>query len=148
MVRPVKLFIFNYLGLAERVGFEPTCRLPDKTLSRRPRYDHFGTSPGRVQADLKVSPLRSVVCTTGHVRWSCARPAVLCAPLRARERITITGARGGPEGPPYARGGLHRWSVSAAAGRTIRRRAAERRAAPSRRPSSPPQSCPTRPTAS
>jgi hypothetical protein len=27
------------------VGFEPTCRLPDKTLSRRPRYDHFGTSP-------------------------------------------------------------------------------------------------------
>ena len=33
--------------LAERVGFEPTCRLPDKTLSRRPRYDHFGTSPCR-----------------------------------------------------------------------------------------------------
>jgi hypothetical protein len=33
--------------LAERVGFEPTCRLRDKTLSRRPRYDHFGTSPQR-----------------------------------------------------------------------------------------------------
>jgi hypothetical protein len=31
--------------LAERVGFEPTCRSPGKTLSRRPRYDHFGTSP-------------------------------------------------------------------------------------------------------
>jgi hypothetical protein len=31
--------------VAERVGFEPTCRLPDKTLSRRSRYDHFGTSP-------------------------------------------------------------------------------------------------------
>ena len=31
--------------LAERVGFEPTCPLRDKTLSRRPRYDHFGTSP-------------------------------------------------------------------------------------------------------
>ena len=31
--------------LAEREGFEPPCRLPDKTLSRRPRYDHFGTSP-------------------------------------------------------------------------------------------------------
>ncbi len=29
------------------MGFEPTCRLPDKTLSRRPRYDHFGTSPQR-----------------------------------------------------------------------------------------------------
>ena len=33
------------LGMAERVGFEPTCRLPDNTLSRRARYDHFGTSP-------------------------------------------------------------------------------------------------------
>ena len=31
--------------MAERVGFEPTCRLPDNTLSRRARYDHFGTSP-------------------------------------------------------------------------------------------------------
>ena len=31
--------------MAEREGFEPPCRLPDKTLSRRPRYDHFGTSP-------------------------------------------------------------------------------------------------------
>src|SRR4029450_2898835 len=31
--------------LAEREGFEPPCRLPGKTLSRRPRYDHFGTSP-------------------------------------------------------------------------------------------------------
>ena len=31
--------------MAERVGFEPTCRLPDKSLSRRSRYDHFGTSP-------------------------------------------------------------------------------------------------------
>src|SRR4051812_694187 len=35
--------------VAERVGFEPTCRLPDKTLSRRPRYDHFGTSPSRCE---------------------------------------------------------------------------------------------------
>ena len=33
--------------LAERGGFEPPCRLRDKTLSRRPRYDHFGTSPQR-----------------------------------------------------------------------------------------------------
>jgi hypothetical protein len=31
--------------VAEREGFEPPCRLPGKTLSRRPRYDHFGTSP-------------------------------------------------------------------------------------------------------
>ena len=35
----------EWVVVAERVGFEPTCRLPDKTLSRRPRYDHFGTSP-------------------------------------------------------------------------------------------------------
>src|SRR5947208_3611485 len=35
-------------GLAERVGFEPTCPLlAGKTLSRRPRYDHFGTSPAK-----------------------------------------------------------------------------------------------------
>ena len=39
-----KLLILKDL-LAERVGFEPTCRLPDNTLSRRARYDHFGTSP-------------------------------------------------------------------------------------------------------
>jgi hypothetical protein len=32
--------------LAERVGFEPTLRLLDVlTISSRPRYDHFGTSP-------------------------------------------------------------------------------------------------------
>src|SRR5690606_23053463 len=41
-------FAFNQeRRLAERVGFEPTCRLRGKTLSRRPRYDHFGTSPHR-----------------------------------------------------------------------------------------------------
>jgi hypothetical protein len=34
--------------MAERVGFEPTCPLlAGKTLSRRPRYDHFGTSPSK-----------------------------------------------------------------------------------------------------
>jgi hypothetical protein len=42
--------------MAERVGFEPTCRLPDNTLSRRARYDHFGTSPlrNRGEADLRL----------------------------------------------------------------------------------------------
>ena len=34
--------------MAERVGFEPTCPLlAGKTLSRRPRYDRFGTSPAK-----------------------------------------------------------------------------------------------------
>ena len=41
--------------MAEREGFEPPCRLPDKTLSRRPRYDHFGTSPFFIRSR---SPLR------------------------------------------------------------------------------------------
>ena len=42
-----KTLCFQYLELemAERVGFEPTCRFRDNTLSRRARYDHFGTSP-------------------------------------------------------------------------------------------------------
>ena len=33
--------------MAERVGFEPTWELPPNPLSRRARYDHFGTSPLR-----------------------------------------------------------------------------------------------------
>ena len=48
--------------MAERVGFEPTCRLRDKTLSRRPRYDHFGTSP--------FIGARSVPLAVGAVDWS------------------------------------------------------------------------------
>ena len=44
--------------LAERVGFEPTCRLRDNTLSRRARYDHFGTSPQR-----RDGPLGSHIAT-------------------------------------------------------------------------------------
>ena len=36
--------------MAERVGFEPTCPLlAGKTLSRRPRYDRFGTSPRKLE---------------------------------------------------------------------------------------------------
>ena len=31
--------------LAEKVGFEPTYRLPDKLISSQSRYGHFGTSP-------------------------------------------------------------------------------------------------------
>ena len=51
------VFIYRYLEMAERVGFEPTCRLPDKTLSRRPRYDHFGTSP--VVCAVRAGPARA-----------------------------------------------------------------------------------------
>jgi hypothetical protein len=54
------LLNMRQLLLAERVGFEPTCRSPDKTLSRRPRYDHFGTSPSRNEQQI-ILPLRSPV---------------------------------------------------------------------------------------
>jgi hypothetical protein len=48
--------------MAEREGFEPPCRLPDKTLSRRPRYDHFGTSPClAVAAEHAIIPCGSAV---------------------------------------------------------------------------------------
>jgi hypothetical protein len=43
--QPAESLKTQKLMVAERVGFEPTCPLRDKTLSRRPRYDHFGTSP-------------------------------------------------------------------------------------------------------
>src|SRR5437763_16773160 len=59
--------------LAEREGFEPPCRLPGKTLSRRPRYDHFGTSPYWIVG---------VPCTpTSSLRY--ARSSLL-APLHSR----------------------------------------------------------------
>ena len=50
--------------LAEREGFEPPCPLRDKTLSRRPRYDHFGTSPhgrtAKARTNNYISPTRVV----------------------------------------------------------------------------------------
>ena len=33
------------LRLAEKEGFEPSRRFPDKRISSAPRYDHFDTSP-------------------------------------------------------------------------------------------------------
>ena len=44
--------------MAERVGFEPTCPLlAGKTLSRRPRYDRFGTSPARSMNETRKSEI-------------------------------------------------------------------------------------------
>ena len=40
--------VFMFFGpnqIAETVGFEPTCRLPDNLISSQARYDHFDTSP-------------------------------------------------------------------------------------------------------
>ena len=54
------------------MGFEPTCRLPDNTLSRRARYDHFGTSPAGRTSYFTPFP-------TGPERppWRSRPPAVL-----------------------------------------------------------------------
>lgn len=40
--------------VAEAVGFEPTCRSPDKRFSRAPRYGHFGTPPFIILISLSV----------------------------------------------------------------------------------------------
>src|SRR4051795_4221269 len=56
--------------VAEREGFEPPCRLRGKTLSRRPRYDHFGTSPFLARPGF-AAPLRLT-------------PQIATAPCRAR----------------------------------------------------------------
>jgi len=61
-----KLFVLWYLDMAERVGFEPTCPLRDNTLSRRARYDHFGTSPhdrlANRSSERVVTHLRAATC--------------------------------------------------------------------------------------
>jgi hypothetical protein len=44
--------------MAERAGFEPARELlAPKPLSRRPRYDHFGTSPHRRERQTKYATL-------------------------------------------------------------------------------------------
>ena len=58
-------------GLAEREGFEPPCPLRDKTLSRRPRYDHFGTSPQRLRA------WRNLISITGRAYGSSSTGTVM-----------------------------------------------------------------------
>ena len=50
---------FRYLFRAETVGFEPTCRLPDKLISSQPRYDHIDTSPISAGCDRPINFIRS-----------------------------------------------------------------------------------------
>ena len=66
--------------LAERVGFEPTCRLPDNTLSRRARYDHFGTSPFDPTAQSRP----------GIIPSPAVRPKSLAKPTIPVFRLTFT----------------------------------------------------------
>ena len=70
--------------LAERDGFEPPCPLRDKTLSRRPRYDHFGTSP--------------VVCVATH---TCKRRTASGRTARRTNHYSGLVGRRGPKAPPY-----------------------------------------------
>ena len=46
--KPVNTVFMGFL-MAEKVGFEPTCRLPDKRISSAPRYDLFDTSPYKLR---------------------------------------------------------------------------------------------------
>ena len=39
------------VNVAERVGFEPTCRLLNHLISSQRRYGHFGTSPDSIFKD-------------------------------------------------------------------------------------------------
>ena len=66
--------------MAERVGFEPTCRLPDNTLSRRARYDHFGTSPVEVRTACK----RTLIIPRTARRQAAAPPRLHPTPLGSR----------------------------------------------------------------
>jgi hypothetical protein len=95
--------------LAERVGFEPTCRLPDKTLSRRPRYDHFGTSPcqNRVNqtsqytarvANVWAGGRARIVSTQRSVRrrgwpWTCPRGVIDAAYRSVRQHQALVRLR-------------------------------------------------------
>src|SRR5436190_24161036 len=73
---------YKLFDMAERVGFEPTCPLQDKTLSRRPRYDHFGTSPSesdRVERTFHYT-VRSATSKTQVRLAPFARSALQSAP--------------------------------------------------------------------
>jgi hypothetical protein len=46
--------LFTIERMAERVGFEPTCRLlAHNSISSRARYNLFGTSPGRKRTKVR-----------------------------------------------------------------------------------------------
>src|SRR5688500_11766289 len=83
--------------MAEREGFEPPCRLPDKTLSRRPRYDHFGTSPfittlGGAAAD---SPTPGFAPMIHQLRLLDVAPSS-CLPSAVSSGRTLVSPRGIP----------------------------------------------------
>ena len=86
---------FRYLFRAETVGFEPTCRLPDKLISSQPRYDHFDTSPICAGCDRPINFIRSPRKIKGI--FAC-QPAGLPSRQghRAVRSISLTPPRLGP----------------------------------------------------
>ena len=81
-LRLAKLLKRKDRRLAERVGFEPTCRLPDKTLSRRSRYDHFGTSPQPLSLTNEHSPRPPANVRQPQTRVEPGDTAYTLAPVR------------------------------------------------------------------
>lgn len=47
----------------ETVGFEPTCRLPDKMISSHSRYGLFGTSPEQAYYSTGILSLQGLTKT-------------------------------------------------------------------------------------
>src|SRR5260221_12077474 len=110
--------------MAEREGFEPPCRLLGKTLSRRPRYDHFGTSPCLLRSEpsssLRARGRRSrgdfppaLACGRRRYVWRSRSvafgdfaPPLAWAPARAcgrRRCLTSLGGASFHSPPPCAR---------------------------------------------
>jgi hypothetical protein len=82
-------------SVAERVGFEPTWELPPNPLSRRARYDHFGTSPCRATSS-SPSPRRGRSDTPGARRAACRGTWRIATPDRSLSSAPIR--RSGPPG--------------------------------------------------
>ncbi len=69
--------------MAERVGFEPTDRLPHRLFSRQFRYDHSGTSPRCRRyytpgiETLSIG-IKSIYCRLPHKYGRIARVRSVC----------------------------------------------------------------------
>src|SRR5262249_16154759 len=78
---------------------EPTCPLQGKTLSRRPRYDHFGTSPSEV-AHARPPASRASSACSGPISIAYAPLAsVLRRHARLKPSRSCRRDRADPTGP-------------------------------------------------
>ena len=77
--------------MAERVGFEPTCPLlAGKTLSRRPRYDRFGTSPRKLETRNSKIEIRKPKLVPWPTFWRRRRGCLVSSNAR---QILVSGAK-------------------------------------------------------